>query len=95
MPLSESCRIKEADVVAMTIQDIDEQLETRLRRQAALHGHSMEDEARDILRAALSTEPARGQSLVASIRARIEALGGVELELPARDGIREPSGLGE
>jgi antitoxin FitA len=82
-------------MAAMTIRDMDEQLETRLRRQAALHGHSMEDEARDILRAALSTEPVRGKSLVDSIRSRIEPLGGVELELPARDGIREPSGLGE
>ncbi|KND60724.1 VapB protein (antitoxin to VapC) [Candidatus Burkholderia verschuerenii] len=82
-------------MAAMTIRNIDEQLETRLRRQAALHGHSMEDEARDILRATLSTEPVRGKSLVESIRSRIEPLGGVELELPAREGIREPSGLGE
>ncbi len=82
-------------MVAMTIQDIDEQLETRLRKQAALHGRSMEEEARDILRSALSTELVRGKTLVDSIRGRIEPLGGVELKLPARDGIREPSSLNE
>lgn len=86
---------KEADVVAMTIQDIDEQLEMRLRRQAARHGRSMEDEARHILRAALSTEPLAGRNLADSIRGRIEPLGGIELELPKRDAIRDPSGFHE
>ena len=65
------------------------------RVQAAQHGRSMEDEARDILRAALSAEPVRGNSLVASIRRRVEALGGVELELPERDPIPEPPELGQ
>ncbi|SAL04537.1 Arc domain-containing protein [Caballeronia calidae] len=82
-------------MVAMTIQDIDEQLETRLRIQAARHGRSMEEEARDILRTALSTEPVQGKSLVDSIRGRIEPLGGVELELPKRETIREPSRFSE
>ncbi|WP_410842973.1 FitA-like ribbon-helix-helix domain-containing protein [Paraburkholderia sp.] len=61
----------------MTIRNIDDQLKARLRIQAATHGRSMEDEARDILRAALSAEPIRGDSLVSSIRARIEPLGGL------------------
>ena len=82
-------------MVAMTIQDIDEQLETRLRIQAARHGRSMEEEARDILRTALSTEPVQGKSLFDSIRGRIEPLGGVELELPKRETIREPSRFSE
>jgi plasmid stability protein len=82
-------------VAAVTIQDIDEQLETRLRIQAARHGRSMEEEARDILRTALSTDPAQGRKLVDSIRGRIEPLGGVELELPKREAIREPSGFRE
>ncbi|WP_277186521.1 plasmid stabilization protein [Caballeronia sp. BR00000012568055] len=82
-------------MTAMTIPDIDEQLETRLRKLAAQHGRSMEDEARDILRAALSTEPVGGKSLVDSIRSRIVPLGGVDLELPPRDGIREPKDFEE
>jgi plasmid stability protein len=77
----------------MTIRNIDAPIKTRLRVQAALHGRSMEDEARDILRAALSTEPAQGASLVEAIRARVMPLGGVELELPEREGIRVPQEL--
>jgi len=55
----------------------------------------MEDEARDILRTALSTEPAQTASLAEAIRKRIEPLGGVELQLPEREAIRDPfpSGL--
>jgi len=72
----------------MTIRNIDEQLKKRLRVQAAMHGRSMEEEARDILRSALSAQPERGQSLVEAIRSRISPLGGVELELAPREAIR-------
>jgi antitoxin FitA len=85
----------EVIMAALTIQDLDERLEARLRAQAAIHGRSMEDEARDILRTALSTEPESGRSLVDSIRSRIAPLGGIELNISPREGIREPSGLGE
>jgi len=54
----------------------------------------MEDEARNILRTALFAEPASGQSLVDAIRARIEPLGGVDLELPAREPMRAAVDLG-
>jgi plasmid stability protein len=73
----------------MTIRNMDEQIKVRLRVQAALHGRSMEDEARDILRAALSATPTRRASLVEAIRARVAPLGGVELELPVREAMRE------
>ncbi len=81
-------------MTTMTIRNIDEALKARLRVQAAQHGRSMEDEARDILRAALSTETSRGSSLVEAIRARVEPLGGIELELPSREAIRNPPELG-
>lgn len=74
----------------MTIRNIDEQLKKRLRIQAAMHGRSMEDEARDILRSVLSTVPERGQSLIEAIRSRINPLGGVELELAPREASRTP-----
>lgn len=80
-------------MTTMTIRNIDEGLKARLRVQAAEHGRSMEDEARDILRAALSTETARGSSLVEAIRARVAPLGGIELELPDREAIRNPPEL--
>ncbi len=81
-------------MATMTIRNIDDQLKARLRVQAALHGCSMEDEARNILRAALSAKPARTTSLVDSIRAHVEPLGGVELDLPVREPIRDPAELG-
>lgn len=79
----------------MTIRNIDDQLKTRLRVQAAMHGRSMEDEARDILRSALSVEPVSGASLVQAIRGRIAPLGGVDLDLPERDPMRAPPELSE
>jgi antitoxin FitA len=80
-------------MATMTIRNIDDQLKARLRVQAALHGRSMEDEARDILRAALSAEPVQGASLADAIRARVALLGGVALDLPAREAIRTPPAL--
>lgn len=77
-------------MASMTIRNIDDRLKARLRVQAAQHGRSMEDEARDILRAALSTEPARAVSIVEAIRARIESFGGVDLEIAPREPAREP-----
>jgi len=80
-------------MASMTIRDIDESLKARLRVRAAKHGRSMEDEARDILRAALSAQPSRTRTVVDSIRARIEPLGGVDLEIPPREPMREPSSM--
>lgn len=77
-------------MATMTIRNIDDQLKARLRIQAAVHGRSMEEEARDILRATLCVEPDYSTSLVGAIRARIESFGGVELELPEREPIRDP-----
>ena len=80
-------------MASITIRDIDDRLKGRLRVQAAHHGHSMEEEAREILRTALSAGRSRNGSLVDSIRARIEPLGGVELEIAPREAIREPVNL--
>lgn len=77
-------------MASMTIRDIDEKLKAKLRIRAARHGRSMEDEARDILRTALSIEPSRTKGLVEIIRSRIEPLGGVELEIAPREALREP-----
>ena len=79
----------------MTTHDMDEELQAMLRLQAAQHGRSMEEEARNILRAALAANAADGQpSLLDSIRARVEPLGGVELVLPQREPIRSPQDAG-
>ena len=54
----------------------------------------MEDEARDILRTALATQPS-APSLIEAIRARVDPLGGIELDIPAREAIRPAVNLHE
>lgn len=76
-------------MASMTIRNIDEALKRRLRVQAAEHGRSMEEEAREILRAALSTEAARSSNLVEALRTRFAPLGGVDVPLAPREPIRE------
>ena len=71
----------------MTIRNLDDDIKQRLRIQAAEHGHSMEEEARAILRAALA-EPAPPANLARAIRARFAPLGGVELNIPSRESER-------
>jgi antitoxin FitA len=85
----------EAAMASMTIRNLDEKLKARLRMQAAKHGRSMEDEARDILRSALSTASTRTVTLAKSVRRRIESLGGMELQIAPREPMREPPDLEE
>lgn len=74
----------------LTIRQLDEKTKCRLRVQAAHHGRSMEAEAREILRSALTTVRPKTRNLADSIRQRFSALGGIELELPKRDPVRQP-----
>jgi antitoxin FitA len=77
-------------MASITIRRLDDAVKTRLRIRAASHGRSMEAEARHLLSAALSEEPKRPLNLVESVRRRIAPLGGVDLELPPREPMREP-----
>lgn len=76
-------------MASITVRNLDEGLKRRLRIRAAENGRSMEQEARDILRTALDSESSMDKNLASSIRARFEPLGGVELDLPPRDPIRD------
>jgi plasmid stability protein len=77
-------------MASITIRNLDETLKRKLRLRAAHRNHSMEDEARDILRAALARELAPAGNLADAMRRRIAPLGGVELSLPPRGPMREP-----
>ena len=76
-------------MASITIRNLDDGLKQRLRVRAAEHGHSMEEEARAILREVVGTgtPPA---NLAVVIRKRVASIGGVDLELPLRDPQREP-----
>jgi plasmid stability protein len=81
-------------MATLTIRQIDDRTKKKLRVRAAHHGCSMEEEAREILRASLN-EPA-GQppeNLADAIRRRFAP--GIELELPEREPMREPPDFNE
>ncbi len=75
-------------MAVMTIRNIDDAIKKRLRVRAAVNGRSMEDEARDILRSALSTDEPRPRNLGQAINERFGALGGVDLAVVPREPIR-------
>jgi plasmid stability protein len=83
-------------MISLAITGLDDALVERLRESAASHGRSAEDEARAILESALesdhmsSASTTTGADLWREIRERIDAVGGVELELPPRGPGREP-----
>jgi antitoxin FitA len=65
-------------MATLTIRQLDEKTKTRLRVRAAHHGRSMEEEAREILRSALSSVPPAKGNLAEAIRRRFAAFGGLE-----------------
>jgi plasmid stability protein len=77
-------------VASITIRNLDDDLKARLRVRAAERGRSMEEEAREIIRCALSASSRRAQNLATAIRRRFAAVGGVELPVVTRDPPRDP-----
>ncbi len=77
-------------MASIIIRQLDDALKSRLRSQAASHGRSMEEEARDILRAALNREPQAPANIAAAIRARFEPIEGAELTPLPDEPIRNP-----
>jgi plasmid stability protein len=77
-------------MASITIRGLDENTKERLRVRAAHHKRSMEEEARTILRAAVAQDETSGGNLAEAIRRRFRPLGGVELRLPEREGMRKP-----
>lgn len=76
-------------MASITIRNLDDDIKRRLRVRAAEHGRSMEEEAREILRDVVGdTRPPL--NLAHSLRARVAKIGGVDLDIPARDAMRNP-----
>ena len=66
-------------MASMTIRNLEDRVKTRLRIQAAEHGRSMEEEAREILANALAAEAKQTVGIGTAIRRRFAPLGGVDL----------------
>ncbi len=76
-------------MASITIRNLDDALKRRPRIRAAGHGRSMEEEARESLRKEVG-DAAPPLNLAAAIRARVASLGGVELDIPARELLGDP-----
>ena len=76
-------------MASITIRKLDDEVKSRLRVRAAENGRSMEEEARVILREAVGEEP-EPKNLATFIRECFAPYGGVDLELPPREPMREP-----
>ncbi len=77
-------------MASITIRNLEDSLKARLRVRAAHHGCSMEEEARHILRAALTEERQPVTHLGDAIRQRFAPFGGVEVPDVGREPLRAP-----
>ncbi len=80
-----------APSASITVRNLDGRVKERLRVRAAHNGRSMEAELRAIITEAVEV-PVRVPeiSLYDRIRARVEPLGGIELEAHPPQRMREP-----
>ena len=77
-------------MASITIRKLDDDVKSKLRVRAAGNGRSMEEEARLILAEAVDREPAPAEGLGTAIHELFKPFGGVELELPPREPMRDP-----
>ncbi|MCT7986510.1 plasmid stability protein [Laspinema sp. A4] len=74
----------------ITIQNFDDDFKNRLQKRADYYGRSLEEEAKEIIRAVLKETPVEPLNLADAIGKRFADLG--EFEIPAipREPLREP-----
>ncbi len=82
-------------MAALSIRNLDDEVKHRLHVRAARHGRSMEAEARAILEDAVTAGEGERPNLAQAIRERFAAVGGVELEIPPRQGVARAADLPE
>lgn len=77
-------------MASLTIRNLEEPIKELLRIRAASHGHSMEEEVRQILRAAVLEDAQSPDNLADAIAKRFAELNGVDdLFIPSREPMRE------
>ena len=77
-------------MASITIRNLEDEVKTRLRVRASANGRSMEEEARVILREAVDQNMPPAKGLATTIHELFKPYGGVELELPPREPMRDP-----
>jgi len=77
-------------MASITIRKLDDSVKRQLRRRAAEHGHSLEQEVRNILNREVGEKITAKLGIGEAIRQRFAPLGGVELPLPIRRGRKVP-----
>jgi antitoxin FitA len=75
---------------SIMIRNLDERVKKKIRLRAAKNGHSMEEEARRLLRHAVDLPPAEEFGLGSAIRRRFAGLGDFKLEPLPRGPVRAP-----
>lgn len=71
----------------LVVRNLEEGVKARLQRQANRHGHSMEEEVRDILRNAVRAEERATAPLGSRLRQRFARIG-LEEDIPELHGQR-------
>ena len=80
----------------LVVRNVDDTLHATLKREAAAHGRSMEEEVRAILRERLDLAPrATPTNWLDAIRALVEPLGGIDLPDIPREPLRAPPDLSD
>jgi len=77
-------------MASITIRNLDDGVKTGLRKRAAGNGRSMEEEVRLILCTAVEREAVPSKGLGTAIHELFQPFGGVDLDLPARESMRDP-----
>jgi len=74
-------------MASITIRRLPESTKRRLRIRAARNGRSMEQEARELLQAALIQPAPQPENLGEAIRNLFAPFGGIDLKIPKREPI--------
>lgn len=77
-------------MVSITVRNLNNDLEERLRYRARINGRTMKEEAGSILRKALGETQAVTPKLGTAIHELFKPFGGVDLDIPPREPMPEP-----
>lgn len=80
---------------SISVRNLDSDVATRLKIQAARHGRSMEAEVRAILTDAVARNEYVRPNLAQAIRERFAGVGGAELQTPSRSDMPRAAELPE